>query len=94
MVVSTVFSAHAVTATQTPEEKPIEITVSADGSVYYGSEPVDRGKARQYFINWAQRSPQPTIHTRADEQVPYRFVAEMVADIKYAGLTHIGLVSK
>jgi biopolymer transport protein ExbD len=38
--------------------------------------------------------PQPEIHVRADENVPYKFVAQSLADASKAGLTRIGFVSQ
>ena len=37
--------------------------------------------------------PQPEIHLRADQAVPYRHVARTLADASRAGLTKVGFVS-
>ena len=36
---------------------------------------------------------QPEVHLRADQAVPYRFVAQTLADASKAGLTKIGFIS-
>ena len=45
------------------------------------------------FAEAATRQPQPELHLRADQSVPYRHVAETLADASKAGLSKIGFIS-
>jgi biopolymer transport protein ExbD len=42
----------------------------------------------------AAQNPQPEVHIRADGEVAYRRVAEVMSDAAKAGLTRIGFVTE
>ena len=49
--------------------------------------------ARRFDIE-SSKQPQPEIHLRADQNVPYRHVAQTLADASRAGLSKVGFVSE
>ena len=83
-------------ATSQPNEvKPetIQLSIKADGSVYWNAEPVDAAAWQARMDAAAQQTPQPEIHIRADGELAYRHVAQVMADAARAGLTRLGFVT-
>ncbi|MFZ3042901.1 MAG: biopolymer transporter ExbD [Thiobacillus sp.] len=82
-------------ASQPNEVKPetINLSIKADGSVYWNAEAVDAATWRVRMGTAAQQTPQPEIHLRADGDLAYRNVAQIMADAARAGLTGLGFVT-
>ena len=78
---------------QAPAEK-VEFAIDAAGQRFWNGEPVSREEAQVRFAAAGQRQPQPEIHLRADQAVPYRHVAHTLADAARAGLSKVGFVSE
>jgi biopolymer transport protein ExbD len=78
------------------ELKPdkIEFAIDATGVRFWNGEMVSRDEAARRFAAEGSRTPQPEVHLRADQSVPYRHVAETLADAARAGLSKIGFVSE
>ncbi|WP_019561091.1 ExbD/TolR family protein [Caldimonas manganoxidans] len=74
----------------------VEFAIDAAGTRYWNGEVVTREQAIERFkIEGARPEAQrPEVHLRADQAVPYRFVAETLADASKAGLTKIGFISE
>jgi biopolymer transport protein ExbD len=84
-------------ASATPNEQQpdkIEFAVNVNGQYFWNGEAVTRAIAQTRFAYEAKRSPQPELHIRADQNVPYKFVATAMADASTAGLSRIGFISE
>ena len=84
-----------VAASQPNEVKPetINLSIQADGTVHWNAEPVDATAWQARMDAVAQQSPQPEIHIRADGDLAYRNVAQIMADAARAGLSKLGFVT-
>ena len=71
----------------------IDLSIDADGIRYWNGAALSREDAAARFMNESGKQPQPEIHLRADQNVPYRAVAETLADASRAGLSKIGFVT-
>jgi biopolymer transport protein ExbD len=83
-------------ATSQPNEvKPetINLSIRADGSVFWNADPVDAAAWQARMGVAARQRPQPEIHIRADGELAYRNVAQIMADAARAGLTKLGFVT-
>ncbi|OHE59147.1 MAG: biopolymer transporter ExbD [Thiobacillus sp. GWE1_62_9] len=82
-------------SSQPNEIKPetVNLSIQADGSVYWNAEPVDAVSLQARMGTAAQQSPQPEIHIRADGDLAYRNVAQIMADAARAGLSRLGFVT-
>ena len=82
-------------SSQPNEVKPetIHLSIQADGSVYWNAEPVDAAAWQARMDLAAQQTPQPEIHIRADGELAYKNVAQIMADAVRAGLTRLGFVT-
>jgi biopolymer transport protein ExbD len=84
-----------VAASQPNDVKPetINLSIKADGSVYWNAEPMDQTAWRAQMDLAAARTPQPEIHIRADGELAYKNVAQIMADAARSGLTKLGFVT-
>ncbi|HMM73288.1 MAG TPA: biopolymer transporter ExbD [Rhodocyclaceae bacterium] len=82
-------------SSQPNEVKPetINLSIKADGSVYWNAEAVDAVAWRARMDAAAQQTLQPEIHIRADGDLAYRNVAQIMADAAKAGLGKLGFVT-
>jgi len=84
-----------VSSTPNPlKPEKIEFAIDAASQRFWNGEAVSRAVAAERFTAMGKVQPQPEIHLRADQSVPYRAVAETLADATRAGLTRIGFVSE
>jgi biopolymer transport protein ExbD len=77
----------------TPPPERIEFAIDATGQRLWNGEPVSRDEAARRFAAEGQKQPQPEIHLRADQSVPYRAVAETLADASRAHLSKVAFIS-
>ncbi len=84
-------------ASSAPEDsKPeiVSLAVDAAGQVYWNDRAVDQAAWRADMQLAAQSGKQPELRIRADSQVAYGKVAELMSDAATAGLTRIGFVTE
>jgi biopolymer transport protein ExbD len=72
----------------------VEFAIDASGALYWNGEQLNREETVARFTEAGKQQPQPEIHLRADQSVPYRHVARTLADASRAGLTKVGFVSE
>jgi len=77
---------------QKPEK--IEFAIDASGMLFWNGEQLSRADAQVKFDEAGQKRPQPEVYLRADQNVAYRYVAEMLADASKAGLSKVAFVSE
>lgn len=77
---------------ETPPET-IQLSVKADGSLFWGKEQQAWEGLEARMLESAKLDPQPEIHLRADGEVAYKRVAELLATSARAGLTKVGFVT-
>lgn len=77
---------------QKPEK--VEFAIDATGALFWKGERVTREEAVERFAEAGKLRPQPEVYLRADQNVPYRYVAETLADASRAGLSKIAFVSE
>jgi biopolymer transport protein ExbD len=71
----------------------IQLSIQADGTVFWDTEAVDADTWQARMAAAAQQTPQPEIHLRADGDLAYRHVARIMADASRAGLVKLGFVT-
>ena len=71
----------------------VQLAIDREGTVHWNGEPVTLAQQRARMQAAAALAPQPEIHLRADGDVPYRRVAQVMSDAANAGLTRIGFVT-
>ena len=83
-------------SSQADIQKPdkIEFAIDGQGALYWNGERLSREDAQARFAEAGQKRPQPEVYLRADQNVPYRYVAETLADASKAGLSKVAFVSE
>ncbi|CAG9176194.1 ExbD/TolR family protein [Cupriavidus pinatubonensis] len=84
-------------ASNTPNEsKPqnINVSIDAQGKVYWNQTEVDDTALANNIALAAKQEPQPELHLRADRDVRYERVAEVMAAAQHGGLGKIGFITE
>jgi biopolymer transport protein ExbD len=71
----------------------IQLAIDHSGVVYWNGEAVGMPQWRERMAAAAKLKPQPEVHLRADGEVAYRRVAQVMSDAAKVGLTRIGFVT-
>ena len=77
---------------QKPEK--VEFAIDANGALYWKGERITREEAAAKFTEEGRKRPQPEVYLRADQNEPYRYVAETLADASKGGLSKVAFVSE
>jgi biopolymer transport protein ExbD len=84
----------ATSAADIQKPEKVEFAIDAGGALYWKGERITREAAVERFAEEGRKRPQPEIYLRADQNVPYRYVAETLADASRAGLSKVAFVSE
>jgi biopolymer transport protein TolR len=76
-----------------PEERMM-LTVSRDRAVYFDKERVARVLLAEKLSRIAREKPDVTLYLRADRDVPYGAVVEVMDAVKRAGIDRLGMVTQ
>jgi biopolymer transport protein TolR len=71
----------------------IAVAIDADGKLFVGEQPVSLTELRQQAERTAGRDPATEVQLRADSNVPYGRVAELIGLMQEAGLSRIGFIT-
>jgi biopolymer transport protein TolR len=84
------------TEAATPSAAPafIALAIDAQGRWFVGDEALEREALAQRVKSAAQGNPLLEVQLRADRNVPYGQVAELIGLVQQAGLTRIGFVTE
>ena len=84
----------ATSAADIQKPEKVEFAIDANGALYWKGERITREEAVARFAEEGRKRPQPEVYLRADQNVAYRYVAEMLADASKAGLSKVAFVSE
>ena len=76
----------------TPEEKPVEVALAADGSIHVDREALSEAALPARLEAIARLPKPPQIYLRADRTLPWAKVARTMGEINRAGLTRVAVV--
>ncbi len=72
----------------------VNVEINAQGQAFWNNQPVDEATLQANIAQAAQQQPQPEMHLRADRNVRYERVAQVMAAIQRGGLARIGFVTE
>jgi biopolymer transport protein ExbD len=84
----------ATSAADIQKPEKLEFAIDANGALYWKGERITREDAIARFAEEGRKRPQPEVYLRADQNVPYRYVAETLADASKGGLSKVAFVSE
>jgi TolR protein len=75
-----------------PPEERINIVIKKDGIIYINESPVALRDIGRRLSSISKLNP--NVFLKADKDVPYGFVVEVMAEIKEAGIEKLGMVTE
>jgi len=72
----------------------VTVSVDAQGQLYWGDEPVAEEAVTRRVRDAARNNPATEVQLRADKQVPYGRIAELIGLVQDGGLSRIGFVTE
>ena len=84
----------ATSAADIQKPEKVEFAIDANGGLFWKGERITREEAVAKFAEAGRQRPQPEVYLRADQNVPYRYVAETLADASKGGLSKVAFVSE
>ncbi len=84
------------TGAATPSELPDAMSVALDakGRLYIDEQPLGAQAFAERVAQVAAKNPHTEVQLRADRNVPYGRVAELIGVVQQAGLSRIGFVAE
>ena len=82
----------SVTNTIQPEERII-LTVSKLQTIYLDREEMNLSRLEKSLTDRAKTNPEIAVYLRADEQVPYGMIVQIMDIIKRVGIDRLGMVT-
>jgi len=75
-----------------PPEERITLVVKRDQKIYMNDTPVTVGEMRRKLESVSKMNP--NVFLKADKDVPYGLVVEVMGEIKEAGIEKLGMVTE
>lgn len=75
-----------------PPEERIALVIKRDQKIYLNDTPVTVGEMRRKLESISKMNP--NVFLKADKDVPYGLVAEVMGEIKEAGIEKLGMVTE
>jgi biopolymer transport protein ExbD/biopolymer transport protein TolR len=72
----------------------VTVAVDAKGQLYWGDEPVAEDALLTRVRDAARGNPATEVQLRADKQVPYGRIAELIGLVQDGGLSRIGFMTE
>ena len=83
------------TETRTAEaEERLVLTVTSDGAVFLGDQPITLARLERLLASLRQRNPKAAVFLRADERAAYGSVVKVMDIVKKAGIDRLGMVTE
>ena len=83
----------AASTANPPQADTVQLAIDATGQVYWNGDKVDAPGWKARMQQSARQTPQPEIQIRADADIAYRQVAQIMSDAAGAGLAKLGFVT-
>jgi biopolymer transport protein TolR len=75
-----------------PPEERITLIIKRDGIIYMNDDPVSLQEMSRKLKSVSKLNP--NVFLKADRDVPYGFVVEVMGDIKEAGIEKLGMITE
>jgi biopolymer transport protein ExbD len=75
-----------------PPEERVSVVIKRGGAIYMNDTPVSKDELIRKLIAISKLNP--NVFLKADKDVPYGFVVEVMGEIKEAGIEKLGMVTE
>lgn len=76
------------------QEEPLVVEIDSDGMIHLAKNKVDMALMRQELEKMPEEKKKESVYLRADESIPYGLVVQVMAQIKQAGFSKLGMVTQ
>ncbi|HEY2388051.1 MAG TPA: protein TolR [Candidatus Binatia bacterium] len=76
------------------QEEPLVVGVAQNGTIYLNDNAIPLEELRAKLVAVAQAKPDHQVLLRADRNVPYGDVVRVIAAVKEAGVSRLGMVTE
>lgn len=84
--------ANASNLSDTPDQ--LELVLNAKKEIMINGKPIEMSTLRGRLQAMVAAKPEMQVYIRADQNIPYGFVAQVMAEVKQAQITKVGLVTE
>jgi biopolymer transport protein ExbD len=84
---------RTVQTTPPEQQKAITVTVDTAGTIYFDDVVVRQADLAGRLALLKASSPDPSLHLRADDRVPYGSVAKVMAAIEHSGISRVSVLT-
>ena len=75
-----------------PSEERITLVIKKGGIIFMNDKPMSMSEIKQKLIAISKLNP--NVFLKADKDVPYGFVVQVMSDIKEAGIEKLGMITE
>lgn len=75
------------------EEETLTLSVTIDKKIFINKVEVDISELRERLTRTFQQRSDSSLFFKADRELPYGFVAQVMAEIKMAGIEKLGIIT-
>ncbi|MBU4321099.1 MAG: protein TolR [Thermodesulfovibrionales bacterium] len=75
-----------------PPEERITLVIKKDGIIFMNDKPMPMPEIKQKLTAISKLNP--NVFLKADKDVPYGFVVQVMSDIKEAGIEKLGMITE
>ncbi|HBR22338.1 MAG TPA: protein TolR [Nitrospiraceae bacterium] len=75
-----------------PSEERITLVIKKDGIIFMNDKPMSMSEIKQKLTAISKLNP--NVFLKADKDVPYGFVVQVMSDIKEAGIEKLGMITE
>ena len=72
----------------------VQVSVNAEGELFLGDRPMDLEALETELEHQVQVKPETSVWVRADENIPYKHVVEVLKVVKRVGIVNMSLVTQ
>lgn len=84
--------ANASNLSDTPDQ--LELVLNAQKEIMINGKSIEMSSLRGRLQSMVAAKPEMQVYIRADQNIPYGFVAQVMAEVKQAQITKVGLVTE
>ncbi len=84
---------RTVNTTPPEQQRAITVTIDTAGTIYFDDARVAPDQLDSRLQSLRAGNPDPALHLRADERVPYGSVAKVMAAIEHAGISKVSVLT-
>jgi len=84
---------QARTAHISTQEETLTISITSDKKIFLNKMEVDVNDLRERLVRIFQQRSDNSLFFKADRDLPYGFVAQVIAEIKLAGVEKLGIIT-